>query len=179
LVNSGGVSAVSTVTAGATGANSLWLADTSGIIKRFDATSRALQATITLPAFSYASVLTYAFGSIWAGVYLLNSPFSSVERIDPATNTIIPATMDFGTGTTSFNFAIQSAFLWVGVDSHQVWQIDPSSNTFTDTLNLPSLQNPAGMGTDSSNDVWVSYGSGIHRIEPFGAVGWVRGHAWG
>ena len=179
LVNSGGVSGVSTVTAGATGANSLWISDTSGIIKRYDETTRALQATITLPAGSYANVLTYSFGSIWAGVVLGNSPFSSVERIDPATNTIIAATMDFGNSFTPLYFATQTAFLWVGVTGYQVWQIDPSSNTFTDSLNLPSLQNPAGMGTDSSNDVWVSYGSGIHRIEPFGAAGWVRGHAWG
>jgi len=157
-------------TAGTAGAASMWLADASGIIQRFDPTTSALQATVTLPAGSYAKSLTFAFGSIWAGVFLASSPFSSVERIDPATNAIIPAAMDFGSGVSSFYFATQTSALWVTDLSGSVRRIDPTTNSFTDTLTVPSSQSPKGMGVDATNFVWVSYLSVINRIELAGGI---------
>ena len=165
-------------TAGAAGAGSLWLADFTGIIQRFDATTFALQATVTLPAGSYAKSLTFAFGSIWAGVFLTSSPFSSVERIDTATNTIIPAAMDFGSAVSSLYFAAQTSALWVTDLGGSVRRIDPITNSFTDTLATPLSSAPNGMGVDSTGSVWVSSASVISRIEK-DSVGWVRGHAWG
>jgi len=165
-------------TAGTAGAASMWLADGTGIIQRFDPTTAALQATITLPAGSYAVGLTFAFGSIWAGVFLNSSPFSSVERIDPATNAIIPAAMDFGSNVSSFYFATQTTALWVTDLSGSVRRIDPITNSFTDTLTMPSSQSPRGLGVDAAGSVWVSYLSVINRIDA-DAPGWVRGHAWG
>jgi YVTN family beta-propeller protein len=170
--------AAGVATAGTVGAGSMWLADVTGIIRRYDATTYVLQATITLPAGSYANSLTFAFGSIWAGVFLNSSPFSSVERIDPATNTIIPAAMDFGSNVSSFYFATQTSALWVSNINFEVRRIDPTTNSFTDTLTIPGSQSPDGMGVDGTGSVWVSYLSAINRIDP-DSVGWVRGHAWG
>ena len=164
--------------AGAAGDGSMWLADVTGIIQRFDPTTSALQATVTLPAGSYAKSLTFAFGSIWAGVFLNSSPFSSVERIDPATNTVIPAAMDFGSNVSSFYFATQTNALWVTDFSGSVRRIDPTTNSFTDTLATPLSSAPNGMGVDAADAVWVSYLSVINRIDK-DSVGWVRGHAWG
>ena len=170
--------AAGVATAGTVGAGSMWVADVTGIIRRYDPTTSALQATVTLPAGSYATALTYSFGSIWAGVFLNSSPFSSVERIDPATNAIIPAAMDFGANVSSFYFATQTSDLWVSSTSFEVRNIDPTTNSFTDTLTIPGSQAPDGMGVDGTGAVWVSYNSAINRIEK-DSVGWVRGHAWG
>jgi YVTN family beta-propeller protein len=157
-------------TAGTAGAGSMWFADVTGIIQRFNPTTAALQATITLPAGSYAKSLTFAFGSIWAGVFLTSSPFSSVERIDPATNAIIPAAMDFGSGVSSLYFATQTTALWVTDLSGSVRRIDPTTNSFTDTLATPLSQSPRGMGVDATNSVWVSSASIISRIELAGGI---------
>jgi YVTN family beta-propeller protein len=157
-------------TAGGAGAGSMWLADATGIIQRFNPTTSALQATITLPAGSYATGLTFAFGSIWAGVFLTSSPFSSVERIDPATNAVIPAAMDFGSGVSSLYFATQTTALWVTDLSGSVRRIDPTTNSFTDTLATPLSQSPRGMGVDATNSVWVSSASIISRIDLAGGI---------
>lgn len=178
LTGAGAGVAAGVATAGAVGAGSMWIADVTGIIRRYNATTYVLQATITLPAGSYATALTYAFGAIWAGVFLNSSPFSSVERIDPATNAIIPAAMDFGANVSSFYFATQTSDLWVSSTSFEVRNIDPTTNSFTDTLTVPSSQSPDGMGVDGTGAVWVSYISAINRIDK-DSVGWVRGHAWG
>jgi YVTN family beta-propeller protein len=114
----------------------------------------ALKATVAVQ--DNPVPVLYSNGSIWVG----NTGSGSIQRIDPATNTVI-ATIT-GTGLTVSPTSLAEDDLgnvWVACNdftSGSVSRIDPATNTITASLYTADGYRPIGLGM-GAGEMWASF----------------------
>lgn len=137
----------------AAGAGSIWvLSDRQGVLSRIDAKSNAVSSRITVAPASFAAV--FEFGSVWittTGSGNRTAP-GSVQRIDPATNSVI-ATIPVGP-VPRFLAAGEGGVWTLNQGDGTVSRIDPGTNRTAATIDVGM---PGGGGDIATGrgKVWV------------------------
>jgi virginiamycin B lyase len=153
-----------------TGDGSVWASDYSyGLVRRYDAVTGRLVATIQLPAGSAPEGLVDGFGAIWVA----NHHGGTITRIDPATNTVV-ATIKVGTVGAGGPQGIAAGLgsVWVGIPTDSaVVRVDPQTNTVQADIRIPgqAVFEPCGGIAVGQSAVWISMcldGTLVARIDP-------------
>jgi streptogramin lyase len=108
--------------------------------------------------------LAVGYGEVWVA----NSHFDAITRIDASTGTVIGAPIDVGSGQEAVAVGLGSA--WVASDSGQVIRIDAATGNVIGTpISISDYRTPY---TDAiavgDGDVWVAdfFRSTVTRIQP-------------
>jgi YVTN family beta-propeller protein len=153
-----------------TGEGSVWAVDYSyAVVRRYDAGSGQLLATIQLPAGDSPEGITDADGAIWVA----DHHGGTISRIDPSTNAVV-ANIKVGEPGAGGPQGIAAGLgsVWVGVGTgSKVVRIDPATNKIQAVIQLPSDGSfePCGGIAVGQTAVWISScldGTRVARINP-------------
>jgi len=110
--------------------------------------------------------ILYSNGSIWVANY----GSASINRIDPATNTVTHRISDIYLTSQPVSLAEdQFGNVWVACSDYyggSVSRIDPATNTITASVATADGQSPIGLGM-GAGELWVSYNIGAGIYERF------------
>ena len=136
-----------------------------GRITRLDASSGAVEATITVP--KYPRAFAYGFGALWAEVEVPDGAAALVVKVDPATNQVvaqaeIPDTRIVG-GTGHPKVAVGAGAVWSSYGD-QLTKFDPQTGAVVANVRLDGRYFDGGIvGNDAG--VWL-VGQQVLAIDP-------------
>jgi streptogramin lyase len=166
------------------GDGSMWASDyDNDLVRRFDAGTGKLQATIQLPHGSSPEGITDSGGAIWVATH----HGGTLVRIDPATNVVaanVKVTYAGTSGPQGDAFGFGS--VWVDVPNiGAVVRVDPQTNKIQAKITFPIAMSPCGGIAVTATAIWVTGcldGTDIARIDPstdtVTKVFNVRGRMW-
>jgi YVTN family beta-propeller protein len=150
----------------ATGEGSVWAPNTdSETVSRINPGTNAVVATIPLRGADPLGVAT-STGAVWVGVQNPEGVPAVIERIDPATNTVVTSISD-APANIGPGVAVGAGAVWTG-GVPAVARIDPATNRVVARVEAARMGNIA-VDTDA---VWVASGidpnsgTGLIRIDP-------------
>ena len=151
---------------GASG-HSLWVSDYNGVVRRYDATTGKLVATVRLPSGETPEGIAIGANGVWVASH----HGGTLDRIDPRTNKLakrIPVTRPGDSGAQFVTTGFGS--VWVGVGNDEtVVRVDPRSNKVLAKISLRNQMEPCGGLAATSRAIWVSEcldGTHVGRIDP-------------
>jgi DNA-binding beta-propeller fold protein YncE len=167
------------------GDGAVWASDyASNLVRRYDAATGRLVATIHLPLNANPEGIAITPGAVWVAEH----HSGLVARIDPQTNRVV-ARVHVGlvgsSGPQGIAFGLGA--VWVGIpNTGEVVRIDPATNKVVARIAVPSTMSPCGGIGVARNAVWVtgcSDGHYVARIDPstnaVSSILDVGGFAWG
>jgi hypothetical protein len=136
-----------------------------GRITRFDATSGAVEATITVP--KYPRALAFGFGALWAEVEVPDGAAALVVKVDPATNQVvaqaeIPDIAVVGS-TGHPKLAVGAGAVW-SLYGDELTKFDPHTGAVVGNVRLDGQYFDGGIVANDAG-VWL-VGQQVMAIDP-------------
>jgi len=151
-----------------TGEGSVWASDyDADLVRRFDAATGKVLATIKVPAGSNPEGIADSGGAIWVA----DHHGGTLSRIDPNTNTV---TAHVKVGVSGPSGPQEDAFgfgsVWVDVPNNvAVVRVDPQANKVQKEIDFPPAMEPCGGIAVTTGAIWVTEcldGTHLARIDP-------------
>lgn len=168
LTNTIAASVTLTQTPGGFGYQSL-AGDAAGLwVTDWDATSVLRFDPLTLDAITTIDIGAAPKGVLVTStaVWVASTRGGAVERIDPATNTIVGPTIVGPTGPSGPNWLTRGfGSIWVGVPNRgSVFRINETTNAIEATIPILSPATPCGGLATTSTAIWVASCEGSHLV---------------
>ncbi|MEO6207401.1 MAG: hypothetical protein ABIP77_05560 [Candidatus Limnocylindrales bacterium] len=147
-------------------ATGLWVTDwTASQVLRFD--PQTLRSVTSIGTADKSKGLLLTSGAVW----IANTRGGSVERVDPATNTVVGRIPLGPVGPSGPNWLAQGlGSVWVGIPNNgTVARINEATNEIEATIEVPPPASPCGGLAVGTTAVWVTSCDGsrfVAQIDP-------------
>jgi DNA-binding beta-propeller fold protein YncE len=134
--------------------HSLWVSDyNQGVLRRYEATTGKLVATVQLPSGETPEGIAITATAVWVASH----HGGTLDRIDPATNKLVKRISVTSPGDSGAQF-VTTGFgsVWVGVGNNDsVVRVDPRSNKVLAKISFNNQIWPCGGLVATSRAIWV------------------------